>query len=322
MIFPGDIYQNYKKNFQEWTVAVFLVLINILIFIWISTSDVFFQTTLKDLISLKEVSQIRVLNEMYLQTLDPSELKGKSEKSFLRDRSFWVRSQNFPFRGDQLEIENGKKSLKKLKSYYENSAQYKFGLSVEATTPWVWLTYQFVHAGLMHLFMNLFFLYFVSQILSKYVSAGWIIGVYIFSGIGAGIGFLFLESGLQTAMVGASGSLCGLIAFLSVLRNTQNIEWSYFTYLGKKGYGRLSMPAFLLFPIYLMSDFTALLESSDGVQNSIAHSAHIGGALTGVIMGCLYLFEKQLREYLLTRWGTSMTQAEVSKLREFDNIAS
>ena len=231
---------------------------------------------------------------MYVQTLDNLVINqidqvNQTGMTFLKDKNFWSRAEKFPFVGDALEIEKNRQILSEIKNIYKKSNQYKYGLGEDATTPLAWLTYQFMHANFIHLCMNMIFLLLVTNILTDHVRAGWILSVYILGGIGAGIFYLFSGQN-EISMVGASGSLCALISFLCTLLNTKNIQWSYFLSPFKNGYGLIYMPAFLLFPIYLMSDFTTALYHSNGVHQSVAHSAHIGGAVTGFLLGLGYLF--------------------------------
>jgi len=314
MILPGNIFvkkDDIEKiaDWQNWSIGIYLVLLNGLVFLLFCVPDLIKDQDTQIFKSITP-AQVENLNKMYVQTLDP--LLGSTGQNstgrnlavqnstiqntaqVFRDRSFWQQALSFPFQGDLVQIEKNRTLLQKLDSMYSTSTQFRFGLSQTPTTPWAWITYQFVHAGFMHLLTNMFFLFLVTEYLKRRVSINWIIAVYILGGIGAGISFLALTSSQSTAMVGASGAVCALIAFLAVVENRRVMPWSYFISPMQQGYGLIYLPAFLLFPVYLLADFTAVLFNADGVSQSVAHSAHIGGALSGGLLAACYLLGKKL----------------------------
>lgn len=298
MILPGQIF--VKRNQIEWNdrylILMAILFLNISAYLFITLPE--FLSNKKSLrsFSINQKLQIATLQNMYQQTQDPLlaiELEA-TDLSFLKDQVFWERSQNFPFHGDSVEIEKNKKLLLSLKDMYSHSSQSLYGLSHHPTTPWAWLTYQFMHAGVWHLLSNMLFLVLILNLLSQRIDTGWILSVYILGGIGAGVTYLLFSPSNEISMVGASGALCALIAFLSVVENKKNIQWSYFISPIEGGFGNIYLPAYLLFPIYLISDFTTVLYHSAGVHHSIAHSAHIGGALSGFVLGLLFLADEKM----------------------------
>lgn len=314
MIFPGDIYQNKIEPSLKpvWV----LLTINICVYLFTLIGFVDQGKNYRPEIYQDKVSK---LSEMYRQTLDPIELESfdpSQIQMILRDSRFWLRAQNFPFKGDKVKIEETKVFLAELRSEYLKSPQYMYGLSPTPTSLWAWVTYQFLHTGFFHLMMNLFFLYLVLTVLQKHVSPSWVYSVYILSGLGGGIAYLYMNQSNEIAVLGASGAICGLLAFLAVVANTQNIEWSYFLSPLKGYYGTIYLPAFLLFPVFLISDFTTVLYYTTGVQQSIAHSAHIGGTLTGFVLGIYYLYDQKIKKQILKKWGHSLTEEDYSTLRD------
>ncbi len=291
MILPGNIFLDQKIKFKNLIhIGTLLVFMNVLIYLCFTLPEFVNDQKIYKLLNQNKTLRINTLKNMYDQTVDPLIQSKVIGLSFLKDKLFWSRSNHFPFQGDAVEIEKNKKILTEIQNMYKNSSQFQFGLGHEATTPGAWLTYQFTHAGFMHLIMNMIFLILIVNILITRVDAEFIFLVYILGGLGAGISYLFFSGSNEISMVGASGSLCALMAFLSTTEHKKNIQWSYFLSPIKNGYGIIYMPAFLLFPIYLLSDFTTILYHSNGIDRAIAHSAHIGGALTGFLMGLVYLF--------------------------------
>lgn len=298
MIFPGRVEKSDLKI--TLSLATVIIGLNILVFIF---SNIFLakwpaETYYKDLQS-KNFNQS--LSLMYLQTLDPVEARPLKDLEALqlvalaiKDHRFWSKSQTFPFVGDQLQIQNVRSVMAGLKRNYQESVQ-QFGLGPTPTSPWAWITYQFTHYSLIHLLSNLLFLFLVINFLEKKVDSSWLAAVYILGGIGGGASFLLFNSRDDLSVIGASGSVCALLGFLLVVMRNRTMPWTYFFAPIPKGYGTLYLPAFLVFPVYLMADFTSMLWEPAGIASSVAHSAHIGGTLVGMALGSLYLVQSFFR---------------------------
>ena len=295
MILPGAISKaDFKPQMNlAWTVVV----INIAVFL---TMNIFFPSWPKkeSYQDLQSKNFNQSISEMYLQTVDPVEKSALGRLNSdqlatqaIRDQRFWSRAEKFPFKGDSVQIQSIRKLISILKDDYQHSVQYQFGLGAEQTSPWSWITYQFTHYSFMHLISNLVFLFLVILYLQKLTTYAWIAFVYVLGGIGGGIGFLIFNGEGDLSVIGASGSVCALLAFLMVLKKNETMPWTYFLAPVPKAYGQIYLPAFFILPFYLMSDFSSLLWDSAIVTSSIAHSAHVGGALMGFLMGGAYLIQ-------------------------------
>jgi rhomboid protease GluP len=90
----------------------------------------------------------------------------------------------------------------------------------EGKALWTFLTSMFFHAGLFHLFANMFSLFFVGRFLEKLIGKKRFLGVYFISGLVGGLFFvlasLIYNDPLISAL-GASGALFGLVGVLAVL---------------------------------------------------------------------------------------------------------
>lgn len=125
------------------------------------------------------------------------------------------------------------------------------------------LTYMFLHADVNHLVNNMLILYFVGNFCERYLGSAGFSVLYFLSGIAAGAGSILIH-GLDTACVGASGAIFGIIGAVFCLvifdrkRNHVSIKQTL---------------VFVFLSVY--SGFTA-----KGVDNA----AHITGLLTGFIL--------------------------------------
>lgn len=299
MIFPGSL---KKSDFQpKLNLAWVIISVNLVVFLIINLGFDSWpnKNSYQDLQGKNFNSS---LSAMYLQTLDAVEKvslqklnRDEIATKAIRDQRFWSRVENFPFVGDQVQIELIKKLILKLKTDYKNSVQYQYGLGTQQTSPWAWVTYQFTHYSFVHLLSNLVFLFLIITYLEKQTTYGWIALVYILGGFGGGIGFLTFNGEGDLSVIGASGSVCALLGFLMVIKKNQTMPWSYFLAPVTKGYGKIYLPAFFIFPVYLIADFSSLLWDPSSILSSIAHSAHVGGTLVGLSLGIIYLVKSFFR---------------------------
>lgn len=130
---------------------------------------------------------------------------------------------------------------------------------------WRLLTSIFIHAGLLHLFMNLFSLWFVGIFLESSVGSRKISIVYFFSGIIASLSsFLFNDFSVS---VGASGAIFGLYGFFLARILTKTID---------KVISQVFFSTILIFVGYNLVM---------GLSGNIDNAAHIGGLITGFLVG-------------------------------------
>lgn len=141
---------------------------------------------------------------------------------------------------------------------------------------WRWLTYQFIHEGLFHILFNMIGLYFFGRLMEQWWGSRRFLAFYLLCGsLGAVVftalahvpGVLNVTS--QSELVGASGSIFGILAGCAVLFPHQRVM--------------------LLIPPIPMSMRTmallflglSALSVIAGGQNAGGDAAHLGGALLG-----------------------------------------
>lgn len=141
-----------------------------------------------------------------------------------------------------------------------------------AAQPWtMFVTYQALHASLVHLLGNMMVLLLVGRILVARVGQSWFVFIYLVSGIGGGLGFALLADGAQP-MVGASGALFGLVGAW---------KWQDWFFGSPEGYSRRAL---ILDIIGLAVLNVVLWVVQDG---QLAWEAHLGGFLTGWLAATL-----------------------------------
>jgi len=173
------------------------------------------------------------------------------------------------------------------------------------------ITHMFMHGGLEHLFFNMFALWMFGALLENYWGAKRFLQFYLITGLGAALchlGVLYLEmepvmeqfrrlSGnmqiellrdpqfkINVPTVGASGAVFGCLAAFGYLF-PNSLIYVYFL---------IPMKAKWFVIIYGALELWLGFRNSAG--DNVAHFAHLGGAITGLII--VYIWNKTNRKTL------------------------
>ncbi len=141
------------------------------------------------------------------------------------------------------------------------------------------VSHMFIHADWSHLIFNMFSLYFLGQILvySFYNAFGEVGGMihfsilYFIGGIFASL-FPYMRNhdNPNYTSLGASGAVSAIV-FAAILWNpTMKLALLFLP---------IPIPAYIFGPLYLAFEYFALRKG----KGNIAHDAHIGGALFGIL---------------------------------------
>ncbi|AEA45503.1 rhomboid family protein [Fluviicola taffensis] len=143
-------------------------------------------------------------------------------------------------------------------------------LKVLVYTPYGFVTSIFSHFEFFHLLFNMIFLYFIGGIFKQFFSDRRMVHVYVWGGIVGGIFEVIAHqvTNQYPVVIGASGSIMALFIAMAVYR--PNIEVRLF--------GIIPVKLYIIALIYLGSEILQMTQI-DG----IAHFAHIGGALIGLL---------------------------------------
>jgi membrane associated rhomboid family serine protease len=181
---------------------------------------------------------------------------------------------------------------------------------------WQPITYMFMHADMMHIFFNMFALYSFGGILEAHWGGKRFINFYLITGLGA----LALQWAVQAfevyqltgspinnletlsvasvtdintlkaiylgRMVGASGAIFGLLVAFAVLY--PNIEM-YIMFIP------VPVKAKYIIPVYIVIEL--FLGVSQFAGDSVAHFAHLGGALIGYLLVKLWRNKNTFYDY-------------------------
>jgi rhomboid protease GluP len=135
---------------------------------------------------------------------------------------------------------------------------------------WRLFTGMFLHGGLMHLAGNLYGLIFASLLLEPLIGKAKYLAAYLICGLMASLSSILWHP--NTISVGASGAIFGLFGVMFVLliaNKTDPVRRRFFL---------INSSIFIGFNLLA------------GIRGNIDNAAHIGGLLTGLIIGVIYMF--------------------------------
>lgn len=144
--------------------------------------------------------------------------------------------------------------------------------------PFQLVTYQFLHGGIMHLVFNMLALISILPAVEDYLDSKKFIVYYILCGIFAGVFNTFL-TGSMVPMVGASGSIWGMVVMFALLYPNTELNFMLIPY-GIKA-------KWMIGGLAILELFLGL----SGVNDGIGHLAHIGGGIMGL---SLFFYEKYI----------------------------
>lgn len=161
-------------------------------------------------------------------------------------------------------------------------------------SPWGLFTNIFVHENFFHLVFNMFFLYFAGTLFESIFDRKRLIYTYIFGGIFGGIlevishyTFPGLESG--GFVLGASGAIMAI--FVAIAFYSPNTKVLFF--------GVYPIPIYVLALLFLLKDIMNV-----GTVNQIAHFAHIGGAIFGMVSANNIHSKNNIMNFLYRLFGS------------------
>lgn len=141
---------------------------------------------------------------------------------------------------------------------------------------WQLVTYQFLHANELHIFVNMLGLWLVGRELEPWIGTPKFVALYLMGGICGGLLQVLFSS---SPLIGASGSVCAIFLAFITLFPSQPITALLFFVLP------IRMRARMLGYILVAGSILFWLS---GWQPKVGHLAHLGGFLTGWIFGMIF----------------------------------
>jgi membrane associated rhomboid family serine protease len=191
-------------------------------------------------------------------------------------------SQMF-LRGAEIEVNYFALSLTGLKSGYL----------------WQLVTFQFMHAGWLHLIFNSLAIFFFGRPVETALGRGRVLAVYFSSGIIGGVVqmlFALMFQSFDAPVVGASAGAYGLVAAFAVIHWTEQFTlFIYFFPVTLRG-KTLLWGTIALAVTMLLGTIVLTMIGREDHSGGVANAAHLGGILTG------FFYVRQIVQGRWPRW--------------------
>jgi len=145
------------------------------------------------------------------------------------------------------------------------------------------LTHQFLHADVLHVGLNMLFLWTVGGLLELTLGAAVFAPAYLAGGVAAALAHAAFHPGSTEPVVGSSGAVAGAMGMFAVLHGRQPVRLALVAMLAAAPrIIFLSWPAYVTVGLWLLEQ---LFYASFGLALGIAFWAHIGGFVFGMLLG-------------------------------------
>ena len=190
------------------------------------------------------------------------------------------------FKGDEIQYKYWKDTYEKMIKDQKEDPPHIMGLTKSNSSIFHMISYQFAHGGILHLVSNLWFLLIFGSFLERLWGSLYFLGFYLASGIIAAQVFTVLSGASEAPLIGASGSISGLMGLVLVLFWNKKINCFYWVLPKIDYHGFKKFPAWVVFVVWLSSDLAGYLGTMEEF-GGVAHAAHLGGFGFGAALGII-----------------------------------
>ncbi len=145
-----------------------------------------------------------------------------------------------------------------------------------------WVSYLFVHVGFYHLLSNCMFLLLFGVLIESLLGGIVVLLVFLGSGFLAAPIYMYMSDLSQVSLVGASGGVCGLIAFYSIYQIKHKIRFFYWVLPIEGYYGFTYLNSGIIIFLWMLGDLASYF-SGVAFLDSVAYAAHLGGFFIGTL---------------------------------------
>ena len=327
---PVELFRKFYAP-VTWT----LILLNYMTFLWTSHGSVQVEKSLQEIVENERYVQtqgwvyskyIQLHGNRYsinVNQLAHRALRGEGVELMSRlainDPYFIKEGVNYDYSGDPIAIAEWKSQFLRLLDLRERGPASTLGFRSHPSGLFVnGVSYQFSHSHSLHFMGNMVFLFLFGTLLEPLIGGLSILVVYLLSGFFAALFFLLGSGASVIPLIGASGSVSGLMALYSVIYWHRSVRFFYFLFIPRAEYiGYVYLPGWVLLFIWGTSDLAGFLGSIE-ILGGVAYGAHLGGELTGLSVGFLFWLMRTLMGYPLPSHGfkeppigTHMSFAEI-----------
>jgi len=135
------------------------------------------------------------------------------------------------------------------------------------------ISHMFLQGGILHIMMNMFLFITFGPICEKRLGGVKFLFFYLITGLVAATTFMVINPYTDGPMIGASGAVFGVF-FLYTMMNLNSDLYLFFMPFPIKA-------KYIAFGMLAWEIFAGIVPS----QDNVAHFAHVGGAVMGILMG-------------------------------------
>jgi membrane associated rhomboid family serine protease len=194
-----------------------------------------------------------------------------------QDTGFMRLLENGSLFADTAGFTRWKNLHEQFQTKLQQATWYSYGLKPNQPTAVTFVTNMFLHGSWGHLIGNMVFLFIIGFVVEYALGRTSYLMGYLLAGLFGGVLYVLFNSASQTATVGASGAIAGLMGMYTLLFGLRKINFFYFVFVY---FDYIKAPAIVLFPIWLGHEIVQLLMQS---EQGINYYAHIGGLCSGAL---------------------------------------
>lgn len=264
-------------------VLIVLVFLNVLVFAFYQGDDT---ETMIDAVEHYYANDMMELEwhayQQYLKRKDSDFEFGKDDKEtpfyivsdMGFDRFMAAQGERYIPRSKVLRWRESREQLEAISNQISSKS---LGFHTDEISVLTLFTSQFLHGGAMHLVGNMVFLVLVGFAAEAALGSAVFLVYYLLSGIGAALFYAALANG-GGPLIGASGSISGVMAMYVVLFGMRKIQFFYWVFIFT---GYLRAAAIIMLPVYILKEVYSYY-SIEG--SNVAFTAHIGGFVCGALL--------------------------------------
>lgn len=159
-------------------------------------------------------------------------------------------------------------------------------LIVQRENLYTLVTSMFLHGGFDHLVLNMLFLLIAGDSCERAMGHSRFLAFYLIAGVFSGLFYVYMDTASSITAIGASGAIFGILAAFAIL-------FPFRLVISFVGFIPVPLPAIIF---VILSVWLETVYVMTGVNQHIAHTAHIGGFLAGVFLTLLFSSSKPEEE--------------------------
>src|SRR3989338_5248966 len=147
----------------------------------------------------------------------------------------------------------------------------------------------FLHGNIIHLLLNLLFLFFLGRYFEDRYGSPSLILIFALGGITSILFHSILSPFKDTPLLGASGAISALLGGYFISNYKNKIKLFYFIF--PIWYGKFYVPTLSLIGLWGLMQITGMIESLSYLPTSnIGFHAHVGGFLAGLLITRFFIY--------------------------------